>query len=734
MKNFCKTQWNLGFLLVFSAMALAQSKDKQTKPDNEAFENLEYINAIDIYTRVAERGEGDEKLIHRLATANYFNRDFKAAAKWYNTYYNMPSARPSLLDNFYYGQILKTQKEYKKADSLLLSYYNYKGIRYTSLANPKEDPMAINNDSVFELRPYNYNTKRSEYPAFIKNNELYVVGYGLNKKKREGSAGLTSDIYKASANGEFVHLSEFINSEYNEGPLAITNDGKTMYFSRNAFLNGRIERNKNNIVTINIYIAKFKQGKWKDVKAFPFNSIEFSVGHPALSKDNKTLYYASNIPGGKGGTDIYSVSIKDDGTFGKPKNLEAINTIGNEMFPFIDPYDESLYFASNGPESIGGLDVFISKKNPDNEYKRSYNLGEQINTTSDDFSFMIGADRIGYFASNKNYDKSIDDIYSFKALKDFEVIPYINFKGIARNFDTDEPLANVKLTLHDANGNIVASTITDDNGYYEFGELDARNVAYVRAEKDNFQTSEKNITKAMRNGKEPLDIRLVYLGISVPEEIVITGKIQDNKTDEVLKNVSVKALDIDGNILEMTTTKWYGYYTLENLKSDKVAFLKIEKDGYQTEEVPVNIKDVDAQGNLKIDVKMVKNNVPLELNNDIAAILNPIYFEYAKSDILPASKIELDKVVAVLNKFKSIKIRIESYTDSRGRDITNIKLSHARARSTYDYLISKGISPERLEYYGFGELGILNHCTNGVPCTEAEHRINRRSTFRIIKL
>ncbi|MFH4968384.1 OmpA family protein [Gaetbulibacter sp. M240] len=721
MKCDSKTYLYVGFLIFLTSITFAQRKDKS-------------IDAIDIYTRVVESGVEDENLIYRLANANYFNRDFVAAAKWYKRYFEMPLVQPSLLDNYRYGQVLKTQKKYKEADSLLLTYYNFKGVRYESISDANEGIIGIDNDGVFELQNVNYNTRLSEYPAFINENELYAVGYGLNSKKRVKKKDVTSDIYKLSTNGQFLPLSEYINSEYNEGPIAITNDGKTMYFTRNAYLKGRVERDSNDLVTINIYIAEFKNGKWKNIREFPFNSPEYSVGHPALSKDNKTLYYVSNIPGGKGGTDIYEVPILKNGLLGKPRNMIELNTVGNEMFPFIDPYNESLYFASDGSESFGGLDIFISKKSPDNTYKRSYNLGRQINSSYDDFSFMIGSDRTGYYASNKDSGVGSDDIYSFMVRRDFEVLPYINFKGIAREFDSNLPLARVKLALFDKNGNLIDSTFSGEDGYYEFPEINGNEVDYIRIEKDQFQYSEKNITNAMRKGKEPLVIRLVNLERNVPDEIGVTGKIIDKNARNTLANATVTALDIDGNILGTTKTKWYGFYTLKNVPSKNIAFLRIEKNSYQTEEVPVGLKDLDESGYLKIDLNMIKKNVPLELNNDIASILNPIHFDYAKSEIRPDAKVELDKVVEVLKKFPTLKIRIESYADSQGSYLTNIKLSHARAYATYNYIISQGISPRKLEYRGYGEFYLLNKCGNGVKCSDEEHRVNRRSSFRIIKI
>ena len=191
---------------------------------------------------------------------------------------------------------------------------------------------------------------------------------------------------------------------------AITADGMTLYFSRNNYLKERIGHNKNDVVTIDLYRAENVNGSWKKITALPFNNTEYSVGHPALSPDGKTLYFSSDKPGGKGQTDLYQVPLFDDGSFGSPKNMAALNTLGKEMFPFVDS-DGVLYFASDRQESMGGLDLFMAPLEADGSYQRVYHTGQQINSRHDDFAYTINANGIGFFGSNRQGDVSGDDIH-----------------------------------------------------------------------------------------------------------------------------------------------------------------------------------------------------------------------------------------------------------------------------------------------------------------------------------
>ncbi|MDP1815774.1 MAG: OmpA family protein, partial [Leadbetterella sp.] len=247
------------------------------------------------------------------------------------------------------------------------------------------------------------------------------------------------------------------------------------------------------------YKATLKDEKWTDVVELPFNSDEYSVAHPTLSLDEKTLYFASNMPGTIGQSDLFRVSINTDGSFGTPENLgPRINTEGRETFPFISG-DNELYFASDGHPGLGGLDVFTAKTKADNSFYMIQNVGEPVNSKQDDFGYVIDSKTsTGFFTSNREGGVGYDDIYKFKELK--KLICTQTLSGIATDQDTGQPIAGAKVSLLDSNFKLLKETITDDKGFYSF-EVACGETYYVRIEKEGYETQEGKVIIPERSGK-----------------------------------------------------------------------------------------------------------------------------------------------------------------------------------------------------------------------------------------
>jgi outer membrane protein OmpA-like peptidoglycan-associated protein len=198
-----------------------------------------------------------------------------------------------------------------------------------------------------------------------------------------------------------------------------------LIFTRNNYNKGRAKKSEKGINMLKLYISSKKNSKWGDIQELPFNSDEYSTGHPALSPDNHKLYFVSDMPGGFGGTDLYVVEYHN-GKWGKPENLgKEINTEGNEMFPYMDELG-NLYFASDGHPGLGGLDVFFVEFRHGNPFGEVENLGAPINSPKDDFGLIAKGDRSeGYFSSNRKKGYSDDNIYSFqKGCNQLELLVY----------------------------------------------------------------------------------------------------------------------------------------------------------------------------------------------------------------------------------------------------------------------------------------------------------------------
>ena len=495
-------------LFVLSAVVVFGQK-KQLRDANKKFDNLAYIDAIDIYEKVASKGYKDELLFKRLGDAYYFNANYEKAAHWYEKLYGLVSTSYDLPTLFRYGQCLKSVGKYEKSDKYLKTYYAKKGMRYkTSDKYLKE---IEDKSGSYKLEKLKLETKYSNYPAFYRNDSLFVVASDSKKIINGWDNEPEKSIFSYNE-GVLTRLEGEVNTVFNEGPLVITKDGSTMYFSRNDYIKGkRVRTDKNNVTRIKIYSAKNIGGKWSDITEIPFAEADYTYAHPALSPDEKKLYFTSDMPDndGKGGSDLYSVEIYDDGTYGNPVNLSDFNTTGNDAFPFVAK-DGTFYFASNGHDNLGGLDIFMSELDDYGKYGKVRNIGRPINSPADDFAYFAG-DNLGYFASNRaNYK---DNVYFFSRTDDLldgssseEAIALKDsgqnqgsssstkdsnstVQGYIRARYSGAVLENAQLSLIDAENNVIATTHADENGFFSFNK-DYAEGHFLRVESDQYLTNE----------------------------------------------------------------------------------------------------------------------------------------------------------------------------------------------------------------------------------------------------
>lgn len=290
-------------------------------------------------------------------------------------------------------------------------------------AQPK--PQA-NTDVKIELMPFN-STYSDFSPAFTRNGLLFTSNRpaeGMITYVNEADQQPLMDVYmvtrRDSADRKWTApraVKGDINTVVNDGPVTVSADGRLMFFTRNY----KYEHKLGNIKSKDNYLALFSaiwsDDKWTNVQPFVHNSPEYASAHPSLSTDGQWLYFASNMPGGYGGTDIYACRRKEGGGWEKPVNLgPRINSESNEMYPFIHP-NGTLFFASDGLNSMGGLDIFKAHHNG-KDWEYPVNMGEPINSEFNDYGLIIdGAFRNGFFTSNRmgatNGLPSDDNIYAF---------------------------------------------------------------------------------------------------------------------------------------------------------------------------------------------------------------------------------------------------------------------------------------------------------------------------------
>ncbi|WKL50502.1 OmpA family protein [Flavobacterium pectinovorum] len=497
----------------FNGMAQKRVLDKADKEYNQ----YAYIDAISIYEKVADVGHKDEKMFQRLGNAYYFNAELTKALKWYDALFALNDQQEP--EYYYrYAQALKSVGDYSKADKMLETFNqkvkaDSRGILFENNKNYLEQIKV--NSGRFDISDTGINSNQSDYGSTVFDNKLVFAsgrdtGTVARKTFRWTNKSFTnlyaSELKSDGSLENPIRFEKKINSKFNESTPVFTKDGKTMYFTRNNFLRGKKGKDDKSITLLKLYKADFVNDKWTNVTELPFNNDQFSVAHPALSPDEKKLYFASDMPGSLGQSDLYSVAINTDGTFGKPENLgSAINTEGRETFPFISG-DNELYFASDGRPGLGGLDVFVAKINEKSGFDSVQNIGEPVNTQFDDFAFIIDSStRKGFFSSNKEGGKGNDDIYKFTETRKLDCEKKL--AGVIRDAQTNAVLSDTKVILFDAKFQQIAEVTSTTDGNYNF-DVKCSKSYHVRAVKKEYETNESAISITPSADKEELDIKL----------------------------------------------------------------------------------------------------------------------------------------------------------------------------------------------------------------------------------
>ena len=702
------------------------------------------------------------------------------------------------------------QKLYKNVESLNKNATCYK-VDYLSINSDKADfsPMYYKNGLVFNSgrtegtglkRVFCWDNSRFLDMYYLSDvSQLTASAAGLggadaNKTKSRGNESLVgSDEYTApTANdtrtvgtfgGTNIYqgygysetpatktsvFSKSLNTKYHEGPMTFTSDGKKVIFTRNNFNNGKFKTSSDKINKLKIYTGDDKGvGQWGNIKEVPFNSDEYSTGHPSLTKDDKLMYFVSDMPGGFGGTDVYVVQY-NGGTFGTPVNLgPEINTAGNEMFPYVDERG-NLYFSSDGHPGLGDLDIFYAQLTDGSKLKgKIKNLGTPVNSSKDDFGFIADGERkMGYLSSNRKRGGTDDDIYRFTRECD-EKPDCQEIQVIVYDVESKMPLDNADVAVT-VDGNTEMKK-TDSNGTFKVCLEEGKDYEF-KASREGYQPNTVNFSTKTETDQTTLDIPLSrvkevaadstanvgtattdgsstvattteggtvvdgatqgYQGttgnaIPCPTTKTIRGRVTANKDKRPLSGVNVTLKnECDGSVQSFVTGE-----------DGRYQFDICEGCDYSIEAAKENF---GSRGNKikklgKGGPKTINANLSMFEEGDVVAIEN-IYYDYGKCNIRADASRELDKLAIMLKRYKNMRVEIRSHTDSRATTEFNQKVSEGRSQAVKKYLMKRGISGSRLEASGYGESQLLNECADGVECTEEQHSANRRTEFKVIQL
>lgn len=520
---------------------------------------------------------------------------------------------------------------------------------------------------------------------------------------------------------ESQNMGKALNSKYHEDHFF--KDGNKMLFTRNNYLNGKYKTSKEGINKLKLYSAEWLGNDWGKLKELPFNSDEYSVGHPSLSKDDKLLYFVSDMPGGFGGTDIY-VSKYENNNWSTPINLgPAVNSKGNEMFPFVDD-EGNLYFSSDGHAGLGGLDMFYAKLIEGVMAKKPKNLGTPMNSTKDDFGIITDGERkSGFFSSNRRRGGADDDLFRFE--RNGPLDPCQDLIVNVIDAESKTPLANasIEVVSKDESNPEVKTIEIDADGNLRLC-LDTEMDFMFRASNEGYLNNTLSFTTKDLDVSELIRLEIPLDKVKPKPEPVKTftlrGLVTTQKERKPIPGVKVLLHnECDGSIQEAVTDANGTYkfevpsgcdYSIEALK-DNLGTMGSKVKGGETSEA----------------------NITMFEKGDVIKIDN-IYYDLNKWNIRPDATEELNKLVGLMNKYPKMRIEFGSHTDSRSSTKYNKTLSTKKAQEAVAYIVKQGVSAKRIIAAGYGESKLVNKCKDGTPCSEEEHQQNRRTEIKILSL
>lgn len=632
------------FCIGFLAISLIHAQERKLKQAEKKFEDYAFVAAAESYEALVDKGYSEERIYKSLGNANYLNANYVKASEWYGKLVDLEVAEVEKEYLYRYAQALKSTGNYTKSDEFMQRFHAAKAADNRALlyARDRDYLQSIeNNSGRMELDSLAINSAVSDFsPAFYKEGLVFSSARDTGITSRnihewDKGAFLNLFVSPGSQQSGLVKVEKFskvLNTKTHESSAVFTADGNTVYFTRNNANGNRFKRDEKGISRLTLMRSEYVNGEWTDPIALPFNADSYSVAHPALSSDEKTLYFSSDMPGTLGASDIFKVAVMEDGTYGEPINLgPTINTESRETFPYI--LEETLYFASDGHPGLGGLDVFATKL--DASSTEVLNLGKPVNSMQDDFSFIMDGNGKGYFASNRPGGRGGDDIYGFQESTPLRFSCLADLQGKVVTANDSTSLSNARISIIDAAGDILDSTTSTADGRFEI----------------------------------PVDCYI------------------------------------------------------ENVQ------LVVNKEGYVGQKIPVVVIPGQTKDVLAVLAQKEKLlELPLEGQDVLTHLgLRPILFDLDSAEIRKDAREILKNAGKYLMENPNIMVEIRSHTDAKASKSYNMKLSQARAKATFEFLIALGLTTDNLGYRGYGEDSLRNDCANWRNCSDKENEMNRRS-------
>lgn len=745
----------LCWLLALGSLAAQAAKMKKAE---QHFKAGDVSTAIELYLQVVEK-EGLPEAKIALAEAYRQAGDFHAAAQWYAQSISLPGAQAE--HRLHYGLSLLRLGQCEAAQGVFGEYLKLKPYdpRREELSDVCAQQEILRNKlkGQAEVESLSFNSAYADFaPAFFKEGLVFT-----SEREADAKGRRFTKLFMITKSGEAYSPPELfagaLNSKFHQG-TATFNEGQTeIFFTRTRYFESPEKRNRLEISSA----RRLATGGWSDLAPLPISSDDYSVAHPSLSLDGKRLFFSSDRPGGFGGRDLY-YAIFENGQWGPPINLgPAINTEGDEVFPFVTPGGK-LYFSSDGHFGLGGQDLFWSREGEDGLWAKPENLGYPINTEYDDFSIILMADESsGYFTSNRSGGVGSDDIYLFRKTGRLAQVDIVNL-------DSGEPIAGARVlnactqeTLQaDQAGRLYlrlseCCTLTGQAEGYVERPLQVcpeegkpiSDTLYIALALEPWaeQEADSTMLKATTSGRAPVP------DASRP---LLKGTVFNQATGKPVYQAQLKLFASNCSDPSIVSTDRQGRFAIP-LEPGCCYQARAERDNFFSKNVDKKVCAIaDEQPpalNIfltpyALDAESEGEGLPVKASPEDAAFgfkskpgedsslaftIN-VYYDSGRSSVRSESVQELIKLLHLMQDNPDIILEVSAHTDSNGTESTNQQLSQRRAGAVVKYLVGKGIQRERLIAIGHGESRLANQCADGVPCTEEEHAENRRTEFRVL--
>ena len=603
-----------------------------------------------------------------------------------------------------------------------------------------DDSRFYTDSSYYQVTPMPFNSSYADWGAFHHNNTVYFTSnrpdprsWSMERRIDNRTKAAYYALYQSSTDttnqfGTVTQFAKELGRKYNVGPIYITPDGQKMVVTYNKDKRSAAKNYDTKYYDFRLELYTFTYNsttnKWGNPEAFPYNSSKYNCAHGFISPDGQYLYFSSDMPGTLGGMDIY-VSKREGNRWGVPQNLGAgVNTANNEIFPTLSEDGSFLYFSSDKLGGMGGLDIYRTTL-PVNSENEVANLGYPVNTPYDDFGLVyFSKHEDGYFASNRpvaldstTIDAS-DNIYHLHSTLPISLLRSASGgKVVGRG--------NYSLTVVDSlSGEPLAGELSYVCNGKTFSQpvtagQKLNNVLLYPNQEHNFTLDKAPFLPAKTNLTPTGTERDITL--KVPMRSKLVGLVV-NKIGVPVPGVAVKVTDSNGedqiyytNLAgQFESAPFTGGRTLTATASYKMMMSETE-----VVEVPRSAKELRPEYAVYMEL-----GLPSRLT-----IGAEVLFDFDQYTITERAIDTLNMVVRAMKAQPNSTVVLEGHTDSRGSAMYNEVLSIRRAKAVQNYLVEHGIARGRIKIAGYSFTRLVNDCIKGVECTEPEHQLNRRVEF-----